>query len=214
MGADGVLPRRLLSAALRALESRPRRPQPGGADRSPQQPLLFLLYRAVAAGGLLFYRPADRRRHHAVPDELGRRTHLVRIFVSANRVDGFVLRRRTPDRGRPPRAHEKGRRARHAEAGALRRDHAEAFDLADDRVVDRRRLGALFQRRTDADEAAGDVPGADAGLYLDRNPDRDHLSARRFHARAGLCLYVPMAAYPGGAHRRVGAQRHLQIRPR
>jgi cytochrome c oxidase accessory protein FixG len=33
-------------------------------------------------------------------------------------------------------------------------------------------------------------------------PDRDHLSARRFHARAGLHLYVPLAAHSGGADRR------------
>ena len=97
---------------------------------------------------------------------------------------------------------------------AVRRDRAEAFDLADDRLVDRRRLGALFQRCADAGEAACDLPGADAGLYLDRNPDRDDLCARRLHARAGLRLYVPVAAHPGGADRRMGAQRHLQIRPR
>ena len=33
-------------------------------------------------------------------------------------------------------------------------------------------------------------------------------------AGAGLPLHVPLAAHPGGADRRVGAQRHLQIRPR
>src|SRR3954462_7397818 len=56
MGPDGVLPRRLLFPAVRALEPRPRCSEPGGADRSSQQPLLFLLHRAVAAGGLLFTR--------------------------------------------------------------------------------------------------------------------------------------------------------------
>ena len=91
---------------------------------------------------------------------------------------------------------------------------SQTLDLADDRVVDRRRLGALFQRCADIGDAAGDVPGADAGLYLDRDPDRDDLRARRLHARAGLRLYVPVAAYSGRAHRRMGAQRHLQIRPR
>ena len=54
----------------------------------------------------------------AVPDEFDRRPHLVRISLSADRVDRPVLRRRAPDRGRPPRAHEEGRRARHAEAAS------------------------------------------------------------------------------------------------
>ena len=45
---------------------------------------------------------------------------------------------------------------------------AEAFDLAADRLVDRRRLGVLFRRCADAGEAARHVPGADARLYLDR----------------------------------------------
>ena len=190
MGPDGVLPRGLLSAAVRALEPRPRRAGPGGAGRSAQQPVLFLLHRAVAAGGLLFYRAADRRRACAVPDEFGRRPHLVRLSLPADGVDGPVLRGRTPGRGRPARAHAQGRRARHDEAAALRRDHAEALDLADDRLVDRRRLGALFQRCADAGEAARHLPGADAGLYLDRDPDRDDLRAGRLHARAGLRLHV------------------------
>ena len=33
-------------------------------------------------------------------------------------------------------------------------------------------------------------------------------------ARAGLRLHVPVAAHPGGAHRRIRAQRHLSLRPR
>ena len=40
------------------------------------------------------------------------------------------------------------------DAQARRGDRAQAFDLADDRLVDRRRLGALFRRRADAGEAA------------------------------------------------------------
>jgi len=147
MGADGGLPWRLLPAAVRALEPRPRRAEPGGADRSAQQPLLFLLHRVVAAGSILFYRPADRGRADPVPDEFAGWTHLVRIPLPADGLDRPVLCRRADDRGRPPRAYAKGRRARHAEAGTLRRAYAETFDLADDRMVDRRRLGSLFQRR-------------------------------------------------------------------
>ena len=40
------------------------------------------------------------------------------------------------------------------------------------------------------------------------------LCARRPHARAGLPLYVPVAAHPGRADRRARAQRHLSLRSR
>ena len=90
----------------------------------------------------------------------------------------------------------------------------QAFSLADDRVVDRRRLGALFRRRADLGEAACHRRGAVRGLCLDRDFDIHDLHARRPPARAGLPLYVPMAAHPGRADRRVRAQRHLSLRPR
>ena len=41
----------------------------------------------------------------AVPDERGRRPRLVRLSLPADGLDRPVLRRRAPDRGRPPRAH-------------------------------------------------------------------------------------------------------------
>src|SRR6266702_8444483 len=118
MGPDGVLPRRLLLAAVRALEPRPRRTGPGGVGRSPEQPVLFLFHRAVAAGSLLLHRAVDRRRHHAVFDEFSRRPYLVRISLSANRVDGSVLRYRANGGRRSPRAHEEGRRGGYDEAAA------------------------------------------------------------------------------------------------
>ena len=67
---------------------------------------------------------------------------------------------RAVDRRRPARAYAQGCRQGYDEARAFRRDRAEAFDLADDRLVDRRRLGPLFQRRADAGEAAHHLPGA------------------------------------------------------
>ena len=91
---------------------------------------------------------------------------------------------------------------------------AQAFPLADGRVVDRRRLGALFRRRADPGEGARDLPGAVHRLCLDRHSHLHDLCARRPHARAGLSLYVPVAAHPGRAHRRARAQRHLSLRPR
>ena len=58
----------------------------------------------------------------AVPDERGRRPHLVRLSLPADGLDRSVLCRRALDRGRPPRAHAQGRRQGHDEARALRRD--------------------------------------------------------------------------------------------
>ena len=53
----------------------------------PNSPLLFLLHRDLAAGGLLPHRPADHRRDGAVPDERGRRPRLVRLSLPADGVD-------------------------------------------------------------------------------------------------------------------------------
>src|SRR4029079_12302552 len=102
MGAAAILPRRLLPAAVRAMESRLGCTGPGGAGRSAEQPLLFLLHRALAAGSLLFYRPVDRSCADAVPDERGGRPHLVRLSLPADGLDRSVLCGRAPDRGRPP----------------------------------------------------------------------------------------------------------------
>ena len=99
-------------------------------------------------------------------------------------------------------------------AERVARARAQALPVADGRLVDRRRLGALFRRRADAGEGASDLPGAVRRLCLDRHPHLHDLRARRPHARAGLPLHVPVAAHPGGADRRARAQRHLSLRSR
>ena len=63
-------------------------------------------------------------------------------------------------------------------------------------------------------QGSRDRPGAVRRLCLDRHSDLHDLCARRPHARAGLPLHVPVAAHPGGADRRICAQRHLSLRPR
>ncbi len=83
----------------------PDAPEPGCAGRSGQQPLLFLLHRDLAAGGLLPHRPADHRRDDAVPDERRRRTHLVRLSLPADGLDRSVPDHRALGRRRSPRAH-------------------------------------------------------------------------------------------------------------
>ncbi len=98
-GRAGRRPRRLLPAALRALEPRAEHARPGRARRFPGPPLLLLHDRAVAAGNIFFYRAARHRRHGAVPHERRRGPCLVRLHVSADRVDGLVLRRGALGRG-------------------------------------------------------------------------------------------------------------------
>src|SRR5207248_8604452 len=94
MEADGDLPRRLLPAPVRALESRPRGAEPGRADRFSQPPLLFLLHRAVAVGGLLLHRTPDSCGRYPLLDERAGGANLVRLSVPPNRLDRPVLRRR------------------------------------------------------------------------------------------------------------------------
>ena len=99
-------------------------------------------------------------------------------------------------------------------AERVARARRQALPLADGRVVDRRRLGALFRRRADAGARSRDLARAVRRLSVDRHPDLHDLYARRPHARAGLPLHVPVAAHPGGADRRARAQRHLSLRSR
>ena len=202
----------LLPAAVRALGPRAGPAQPGGAARPAASPLLFLLHRAVAAGGLLLHRPADHRGDDAVPDERGRRPDLVRLSLSADHLDRPVLCGRALGRGRPPRPHPEGQARLDLQPPP--RGRHQALPVADDRLVDRRRLGAVFRRCADAGEGTRHPAGAVRRLSLDRHPDGDHLCLRRPLPRAGLHLHVPVAAHPGGADRRMGAQRHLPARPR
>ena len=66
-----------------------------------------------------------------------------------------------------------------------------------------------FRRRADARAAARDLRGAAPRLYLHRRLHRHHLRAWRPRPRAGLHLYVPLAAHPGGDVRPRLAAHHL-----
>src|ERR1035441_2233995 len=72
----------------------PRPAEPGRADRFPASTVLFLLHRAVAAGGLLFHWPADHRRDDLVSDERRGRPGLVRVHVPADDLDGSQSEKR------------------------------------------------------------------------------------------------------------------------
>jgi hypothetical protein len=204
--------RRLLSVALRALGSRTECTWSGGANRFPQPALLFLLHRDLAAGILLSDRPAHPGGDGAVPDERHRRPAVVRLPLPADGLDRFVPSHRTLGRRRPARASATRSSALDDRAHCTRR--RQAFPLADDRLVDRRRLGPVLRRRADAGQRPRDVSGAARRLCVHRPPDLHDLCARRMDARAGLRLHVPVATHSGGAHRRIRAQRHLSLRPR
>ena len=67
----------------------------------------------------------------------------------------------------------------------------------------------LFRRCASASERAHPFPGTGHRLWHDRPFDLHHLCVRRADARAGVHLYVPVAAHPGGHARRAFADRHL-----
>ena len=72
--------------------------------------------------------------------------------------------------------------------------------------------GAWIMYFTDAPTMIVDfwtLPGVHHGLFLYRTVHRDHLSAGRLGARAGLHLHVPVAALPVGDARRPELHRHL-----
>ena len=84
-----------------------------------------------------------------------------------------------------------------------------APDLASDRHRHRRRVGVLFRRCADAGAAARDLRGAAPRLSLHRHLHRHHLRSWRPRPRAGLHLYVPLAAHPGGDVRPRLSAHHL-----
>src|SRR4051812_7532637 len=91
---------RLLWPAVPALGPRHLRAAPSCAGRPAEQPVLFLLYRAVASGGLLPHRPVDPRCARIVLDECGRGPHLVWLSLPTDGVDRSFPNHRTLGRGR------------------------------------------------------------------------------------------------------------------
>jgi hypothetical protein len=201
--------RHLLSVAVRALGPRAERARPSSANRFSEPAFLFLLHRDLAAGILLSDRPAHPGCHGTVPDECRRRASVVRLSLPADGLDRFVPSHRTLDRRRSARAPTA--RSPALDARAYRARRQQAFSLADDCLVDRRRLGALFRRRAHPGQGPGDISSAARRLCVHRAFDLHDLCACRSDARAGVRLYVSVAAHPGGAHRRIRAQRHLSL---
>ena len=175
MGGAGRHARHLLPAAVRSLGPRAQRAEPGGAGRSRAPPLLFLLHRALAAGGLLLHRAADRRRADAVPDERARGPRVVRLSVPADRVDRSLRRGRALGRGRPARAHAEGRRpVRRALRGARRSPSTRSgWSSPGGPAAPGCSISPTRRRWC----GACDAPGARDRLWLDRDPDVHDLCA-------------------------------------
>ena len=78
-----------------------------------------------------------------------------------------------------------------------------------DRLLDRRRLDHVFRRCADGDTGILGGRCQHAGLWLHPAVYRNHLSAGRLGARAGLHVYVPLAAFSGIDAGRTEHHRHV-----
>ena len=90
--------------AVDTLGSRTLSSRSGSAHRFAGAALLFLLSRDLAAGILLYHRPAGARGAGAVPRHLGRWARVVRLHLSSDRLDGSDDRRGALLARRPQRA--------------------------------------------------------------------------------------------------------------
>ena len=202
---------RLLHPALHPLESRAQRAGAGGSRRHGAFPVLFLLHRAMAAGGVLFHRPPDPGGAASLSVQRAVRTGVVRLCLPADGMDGPLSVCGAPHRGRPARPDQARRGA--VDRGQDQEAGRQARRMAPDRALHRRRSGSLFRGRAGAAQAIADLPGAVRRRSVDGHSDVHDLFARRPHARTGVPLHVPVAAHPGRPHRHRRAQRHLPLRP-
>ena len=152
MGAAGRHARHLLRRCPCSAGTRPERADQAVLVDFAQPALLFLLHRALAAGGLLLHRPADHRR-----------AGLFLINAVVGRVwCGYVCPQTVwTDLFYRGRALIEGDRRERMQLDAapwtprrVAQERRQACDLADHRLVDRRRLGLLFRRRADAGAAS------------------------------------------------------------
>ena len=119
------------------------------------------------------------------------------FMLVERRIEGDRNARMQPRPG-PLTVRQAWRKARQARA------------LAGHRVLDRRRLDHVFRRCADRDAASSGRGGRrHRSLCLHLPVHRHHLSAGRLGARAGLHLYVPLAALPGRDARRAEPHRYL-----
>ena len=187
--------RDLLHHPLAALGPRSECTGPGGADRYAGAPRVLLLHRDLAPRGLLPDRSAAARRPGSVPGHQPVRPDLVRLHLSADGVDRSVHVGRTQGGRRARPAH--GARPRAVVRGQGRQEERQARDLAVHLAADRRRVGDVLQRCADHVGRVLHRRSRHRGLLLRRPVHLYHLPAGRLGARAGVHLYVPVAALSG-----------------
>src|SRR5688572_14187962 len=116
---------------------------------TPKPRMSLLLYRDLAAAGLLPDRHPDRGRDRSLPRDLAVRPRLVRLCLPADSLDRPVLVGRTQDRRRPWRPHPAGQWQ--VQYGQTLEEGRQARGMDRHQSGYRRRLGALLLRRADAD---------------------------------------------------------------
>ena len=168
----------------------------------------FGLTSSIFVTGLL-----DPRRRRVFFSQRVVRTRLVRLRMPANGVDGSFHRRRAPGGGRPQQADSLAKAPWNAEKIAKKINQARLAWL----VIAAATGGAWVLYFHDAPTSwrnlfTGDAPGS-AYLFLGIADVYD-IYAGRHHARAGLHLYVSVAAHSGGFDGRRDAPGHLQGRSR
>jgi polyferredoxin len=173
----------------------PYAPDQAVLDRSRQSPLLFLLHRNLAAGILLRRGPAGHGGLGLFPvtSAVGRawcgytcpQTVWVDLFSSSN----------APSKATAMPASNSTRHL-----GRLRQGLEAVAKHAIWMVIGSLTGGAWIFYFADAPKLLMDFVTVrpPRRLYHRRHPDRHHLCFRRADARAGLHLYVPVAAHPGG----------------
>ena len=134
----------LLRHSVHPLGSRPERPRSGGPSRFRKRAALRLLRRDLAAGSLFGHRAPGSCLDDPDPDERAGGPAVVRLRLSADRLDRPVSARREADRGRQAAAPEEHRRAADDEAGGA--DRRKAFRLAADLAGDRWHADLLLHR--------------------------------------------------------------------
>ncbi len=195
MGGHGGDARHLLPLALAALGSRAEPAEPGLSPRFRASAALPLRRRDLGPGALFHHRPLDPQCACAVSRHRGGGPRLVRLHLSADRLDrsddcgGTLLARG------PQRADASGQGALDIREDLEDQRHASELDSR--RRGDRRRLRLLLPRRADPCPRIHQFRCAGDRLSVSRHLHRHDLCARRSRPRTGLYLYVPLAAHPG-----------------
>ena len=132
---------------------------------------------------------------------------MVWLCLPTNRVDRPVSTYRPLYRWRPQRSNPAAKRAMGARKN--RQAPRQMVHISVHRILDRRRVDHVFCRCTDIDGGFLDRASRTYRLCDGRRIDGNDIHLWRLHARTGVHLYVPLAAYPDGDDGRKIADRYL-----